>query len=203
MAADRVGAPPRAWQRMLSGRRLDLLDPSPLDVEIADIAQGLARVARWNGQTGGDHAFSVAQHSLLVEDIFSFLDARPLTRCAVDRAAARRAGICHRRHDLALQVGSRRRLQGRRAAAATGDPSAVRPSGRDHGETETRDQAGGSDRRLFRGDAACRIFDRGSDAVLRPSAGISPDRFDLACKPAKTVQAAFLKRFAGLEKLRA
>ena len=53
---------------MLSGRRLDLLDPSPLDVEIADIAHGLARVARWNGQTGGDHAFSVAQHSLLVED---------------------------------------------------------------------------------------------------------------------------------------
>jgi len=60
---------PRAWQRMLSGRRLDLLDPSPLDVEIEDIAHGLARVARWNGQTVGAHAFSVAQHSLLVEDI--------------------------------------------------------------------------------------------------------------------------------------
>jgi 5'-deoxynucleotidase YfbR-like HD superfamily hydrolase len=57
----------RAWQRMLSGRRLDLLDPSPLDVEIADIAHGLARVARWNGQTKGAHAFSVAQHCLLVE----------------------------------------------------------------------------------------------------------------------------------------
>ncbi|MGQ7792370.1 hydrolase [Faunimonas sp. B44] len=66
---DRTGAPPRAWQRMLSGRRLDLLDPSPLDVEIADIAHGLARVARWNGQTRGDHAYSVAQHSLLVEKI--------------------------------------------------------------------------------------------------------------------------------------
>ncbi|HMT14842.1 MAG TPA: HD family hydrolase [Aestuariivirga sp.] len=58
---------PRAWQRMLSGRRLDLLDPSPLDIEIADIAHGLARVARWNGQTRGDHAFSVAQHCVLVE----------------------------------------------------------------------------------------------------------------------------------------
>ncbi|HUJ03528.1 MAG TPA: HD family hydrolase [Rhizomicrobium sp.] len=57
----------RAWQRMLSGRRLDLLNPSPLDVEIEDIAHGLARVARWNGQTHGAHAFSVAQHSLLVE----------------------------------------------------------------------------------------------------------------------------------------
>ena len=63
------GQPPRAWQRMLSGRRLDLLDPSPLDIEIEDIAHGLARVARWNGQTSGGHAFSVAQHSLLVEDL--------------------------------------------------------------------------------------------------------------------------------------
>lgn len=61
--------PPRAWQRMLSGRRLDLLDPSPLDVEIDDIAHGLARVARWNGQTHGDHAFSVAQHCVLVEEL--------------------------------------------------------------------------------------------------------------------------------------
>lgn len=65
---------PRAWQRMLSGRRLDLLDPSPLDVEIEDIAHGLARVARWNGQTIGPHIYSVAQHSLLVEKIASGLD---------------------------------------------------------------------------------------------------------------------------------
>jgi 5'-deoxynucleotidase YfbR-like HD superfamily hydrolase len=65
---------PRAWQRMLSGRRLDLLDPSPLDVEIEDIAHGLARVARWNGQTVGPHIFSVAQHSLLVERIASAID---------------------------------------------------------------------------------------------------------------------------------
>jgi 5'-deoxynucleotidase YfbR-like HD superfamily hydrolase len=54
---------------MLSGRRLDLLDPSPLDIEIEDIAHGLARVARWNGQTIGQHAFSVAQHSLVVEEV--------------------------------------------------------------------------------------------------------------------------------------
>jgi len=66
-ARRRAGAAPRAWQRMLSGRRLDLLDPSPLDVELEDIAHGLARVARWNGQTSGDNIFSVAQHSLLVE----------------------------------------------------------------------------------------------------------------------------------------
>jgi 5'-deoxynucleotidase YfbR-like HD superfamily hydrolase len=66
---DRRTAPPRAWQRMLSGRRLDLVDPSPLDIEIEDIAHGLARVARWNGQTTGAHAFSVAQHTLIVERI--------------------------------------------------------------------------------------------------------------------------------------
>ena len=66
----------RAWQRMLSGRRLDLLEPSPLDVEIDDIAHGLARVARWNGQTYGDHAFSVAQHSVIVWQIFSKLDGK-------------------------------------------------------------------------------------------------------------------------------
>jgi hypothetical protein len=59
----------RVWQRMLSGRRLDLIDPSPLDIEIADIAHGLARVARWNGQTNGAHIFSVAQHTLLVEAV--------------------------------------------------------------------------------------------------------------------------------------
>ncbi len=62
---------PRAWQRMLSGRRLDLLDPTPVDIEIEDIAHGLAFVARWNGQTLGDFPYSVAEHSLLVEELFA------------------------------------------------------------------------------------------------------------------------------------
>jgi hypothetical protein len=79
---------PRAWQRMLSGRRLDLLNPSPLDIEIEDIAHGLARVARWNGQTKGDHAFSVAQHCVLVEQIASHLDPQ------LDRTA-RLAALLH------------------------------------------------------------------------------------------------------------
>ncbi|MEM9854640.1 MAG: YfbR-like 5'-deoxynucleotidase [Pseudomonadota bacterium] len=64
----------RAWQRMLSGRRLDLLDPTPVDVEIEDIAHGLAFVARWNGQTHGDYPYSVAEHSILVERIFARID---------------------------------------------------------------------------------------------------------------------------------
>jgi hypothetical protein len=68
------GKPHRAWQRMLSGRRLDILNPSPLDVEIEDIAHGLARVARWNGQTRGGVIFSVAQHSVLVAEILGLLD---------------------------------------------------------------------------------------------------------------------------------
>jgi 5'-deoxynucleotidase YfbR-like HD superfamily hydrolase len=83
--ADKPGSAPRAWQRMLSGRRLDLLDPSPLDVEIEDIAHGLARVARWNGQTRGSHAYSVAQHSVLVDDLALRLEPRlePRWRLAI------------------------------------------------------------------------------------------------------------------------
>ena len=69
---------PRAWQRMLSGRRLDLLDPTPMDIEIEDIAHGLAFVARWNGQTRGDWPYSVAEHSLLVEEIFARTTAQPV-----------------------------------------------------------------------------------------------------------------------------
>ena len=75
----------RAWQRMLSGRRLDLLNPHPDDIEIGDIAHGLARVARWNGQTIGDHAFSVAEHSLLVVDLVKRLE--PDVSAAIQLAA--------------------------------------------------------------------------------------------------------------------
>ncbi|GGF68343.1 hypothetical protein SAMN05216376_109214 [Mameliella alba] len=78
----------RAWQRMLSGRRLDLLDPTPLDIEIEDIAHGLAFVARWNGQTRGDYAYSVAEHSLLVEVIFGRL-------CPQARVADRLTALLH------------------------------------------------------------------------------------------------------------
>ncbi|MEM8825261.1 MAG: HD family hydrolase [Pseudomonadota bacterium] len=79
--------PPRAWQRMLSGRRLDLLDPTPMDIEIEDIAHGLAFVARWNGQTRGDWPYSVAEHSLLVDDI--------LTRLGPATATERLTALLH------------------------------------------------------------------------------------------------------------
>ena len=71
-----MATPPRAWQRMLSGRRLDLLDPTPVDIEIDDIAHGLAFVARWNGQTKGDFAYSVAEHSLLVETLYGRINSK-------------------------------------------------------------------------------------------------------------------------------
>lgn len=71
---------PRTWQRMLSGRRLNLLDPSPLDIEIEDIALGLARNTRWNGQTSGSHGWSVAQHSDFVVDIVRRLRPRATAR---------------------------------------------------------------------------------------------------------------------------
>ncbi|WP_294924720.1 HD family hydrolase [uncultured Paracoccus sp.] len=74
----------RAWQRMLSGRRLDLLNPTPVDIEVQDIAHGLSFVARWNGQTRGDWAYTVAEHSILVERIFTdiTLDPDPRWRLA-------------------------------------------------------------------------------------------------------------------------
>ena len=84
----------RAWQRMLSGRRLDLIDPSPLDIEIEDIAHGLSRVARWNGQTKGAHSFSVAQHCVLVEAIF--------THC--NKGASKHAKLAALLHDASEYV---------------------------------------------------------------------------------------------------
>ena len=101
---------PRAWQRMLSGRRLDLLDPSPLDIEIEDVAHGLARVARWNGQTRGDHAFSAAQHSLIVEAIVARRAPDPRWRLAAllhDGPAVDAIALCtppQVRYDLAAQA---------------------------------------------------------------------------------------------------
>jgi 5'-deoxynucleotidase YfbR-like HD superfamily hydrolase len=77
---DGMAQQPRAWQRMLSGRRLDLLDPTPVDIEIEDIAHGLAFVARWNGQTVGDFAYSVAEHSLLVETLFRRIAPRSIPK---------------------------------------------------------------------------------------------------------------------------
>lgn len=200
--ADRAGAPPRAWQRMLSGRRLDLLDPSPLDVEISDIAHGLARVARWNGQTSGDHAFSVAQHSLLVEAIFSRLvpAASPQARLAALLHDAPEYVIGDMISPFKAVVGGgykecELRLQ-RAIHLRFSLPSAPDP---------------GLGRDIKRADQVAAYFEatrlagfsvaEATQFFGRPR-NIAADGFDVTPRSVTWAERAFLDRFAALEKLR-
>jgi 5'-deoxynucleotidase YfbR-like HD superfamily hydrolase len=199
--ADREDAPPRAWQRMLSGRRLDLLDPSPLDIEIGDIAHGLARVARWNGQTFGDHAFSVAQHSLLVEEIFS---ATLAGATAVDRLAA----LLHDAAEYVIGdmispfksvVGGgykdvERRLQyavhirfGLPPETPEATRKAIKRADQIAAYFEATELAG------FSMSEAVRYFGR--------PRGVAAGRFDFTPRPVKSVEKAFLKRFEAIERI--
>lgn len=202
MAADRVGAPPRAWQRMLSGRRLDLLDPSPLDIEISDIAHGLARVARWNGQTSGDHAFSVAQHSLLVEKLFSDIapNASPDQRLAAllhdapeyvigDMISPFKSvmGGSYKDCELRLQraIHLRFSLPGELSAGLRKD---IKRADQIAAYFEATELAG------FSIAEATEFFGR--------PRGFSADRLDLAPQSTVRAQNAFVKRFAAIEKTR-
>ena len=157
---------------MLSGRRLDLLDPSPLDVEIEDIAHGLARVARWNGQTKGAHIFSVAQHALLVE---------ALARAKVPRldATGRRAVLLHDAPEYVIGdmispfkavIGDSYKAVEHRLLAAIhlrfGLPAKLPES------LAGADQGGRPQRGLSRSDAACRLRRRGGAPLFRPAAEI-------------------------------
>ena len=199
MMADRAGAPPRAWQRMISGRRLDLLDPSPLDIEISDIAHGLARVARWNGQTAGDHAFSVAQHSLLVEQIFG-------GTCRDDRPDSRMACLLHDAPEYvigdmispfkAVVGGGYKAVEERlqhavhlRFSLPAELPAtlkrAIKRADQIAAWLEATALAGFSDRE------AAKYFGR--------PRGINPDLFDLTPLPAKKVERAFLKQYSAIE----
>jgi 5'-deoxynucleotidase YfbR-like HD superfamily hydrolase len=200
--ADRPGAPPRAWQRMLSGRRLDLLDPSPLDIEISDIAHGLARVARWNGQTGGDHAFSVAQHSLLVETIYSrqAKDASPNQQLAALLHDAPEYVIGDMISPFKSVVGGgykavEERLQ-RSIHISFCLPAEI-------GEKLKKD--------IKRADQVAAYFEatmlagfseaEATQFFGRPR-GISADGLDILPVSTKTVQKTFLKRFEAIQKLR-
>ena len=197
--ADRSGAPPRAWQRMISGRRLDLLDPSPLDIEIGDIAHGLARVARRNGQTSGDHAFSVAQHSLLVEAIYARLNAKA---CAEWRLAA----LLHDAPEYvigdmispfkAVVGGGYKAVEARlqtaihlRFSLPAQLPAALKKAIKRADQIaawfEARELAG------FGDAEAAKYFGR--------PRGITREGFDLEPKPAKAVESQFLSRFHALE----
>ena len=201
--ADKPGAPARAWQRMLSGRRLDLLDPSPLDIELIDIAHGLARVARWNGQTVGDHAYSVAQHSLLVEAIFTRTCRNPTPR---DQLAA----LLHDAPEYvigdmispfkAVVGGGYKAVEARLQHAVHvhfGLPAelpqmlkkSIKRADQIAAYFEATELAGFSDAE------ASKYFGR--------PRGISADGFDLAARPAKAVQKAFLTRFNEISRTQA
>ena len=196
---DRNGAPPRAWQRMISGRRLDLLDPSPLDIEIGDIAHGLARVARWNGQTRGDHAFSVAQHSLLVEQILAMIQpgASPEWRLAALLHDAPEYVIGDMISPFKAVVGGAYKIVEERLQRAIHLRFALPPEAPDtlHKAIKRADQIAAyfeaTELAGFSVEEAHRFFGRPHS--------VSPDTLDLACRPAGQVEKAFLKHFARLE----
>jgi 5'-deoxynucleotidase YfbR-like HD superfamily hydrolase len=187
---------------MLSGRRLDLLDPSPLDIEITDIAHGLARVARWNGQTRGDHAFSVAQHSLLVEALF----------CEILPGASPEARLAALLHDApeyvigdmispfkAVMGGSYRDCEGRLQRAIH-----LRFSLPAELSADLR-------REIKRADQIAAYFEatklagfsmaEAAEFFGRPR-GFSADRFNLEPHSTVSAQDEFLKRFAAIETMR-
>jgi hypothetical protein len=166
----RTKAEPRAWQRMLSGRRLDLLDPSPMDIEIQDIAHGLARVARWNGQTTGEHAFSVAQHSVVVEEIVAHIqpDIEPRWRLAalLHDASEYVIGDMISPFKAALGVDYRNfedRLE-------TAIPYPLRPARQDAAGDQDADQGSRPRLRLLRGDTAGRLQPRRGAGDFRRAA---------------------------------
>ncbi|MDQ6437995.1 HD family hydrolase [Mesorhizobium sp. LHD-90] len=202
MAPDRAGAPPRAWQRMLSGRRLDLLDPSPLDIEISDIAHGLARVARWNGQTFGDHAFSVAQHSLLVEAIFcaQMPAASPDQRMATLLHDAPEYVIGDMISPFKAVVGGDYRMVEERLQHAIHLRFSLPPKL----DAKTKSAIKRADQIAAYFEATVLAGFGTTEAVRyfgRPN-GISADGLDLRLRPAKAVQTAFLRRFEVIEKAR-
>ncbi|MBN9256538.1 MULTISPECIES: HD family hydrolase [unclassified Mesorhizobium] len=202
MAPDRAGAPPRAWQRMLSGRRLDLLDPSPLDIEISDIAHGLARVARWNGQTRGDHAFSVAQHSLAVEALLGEL-------VPAASAEARLAALLHDAPEYVIgdMISPFKSVMG-----GSYKDCELRLQRAIHLRFSLPAELGaGLRKEIKRADQIAAYYEatllagfsarEATEFFGRPR-GFSAERFDFTPRSVTWAQAAFLERFAALEKSR-
>jgi uncharacterized protein len=192
---------PRAWQRMLSGRRLDLLDPSPLDVEISDIAQGLARVARWNGQTRGDHAFSVAQHSLMVEAIVGRISAAsPETLQLALLHDAPEYVIGDMISPFKSVVGGGYKTVEARLEAAIhirfGLPPVLPKNIKALIKRADRIAA------YFEATELAGFEDREARAFFGPPRGISKDMLDVSPRPAAEVEKMFLQRFAAIEALR-
>jgi 5'-deoxynucleotidase YfbR-like HD superfamily hydrolase len=185
---------PRAWQRMLSGRRLDLLDPTPMDIEIEDIAHGLAFVARWNGQTHGDWPYSVAEHSLLVEAIFARMNPKegPRWRLAAllhdapeyvigDMISPVKSavGVGYSEMDARLTGAVHLRF-GLPAILPAAVKAAIKRADRISAWLEAVNIAG------FRGDEADRLFGRPDADVIRG--------LDIRLRPPVEVRAAFVAR---------
>ena len=192
---------PRAWQRMLSGRRLDLLDPSPLDVEISDIAQGLARVARWNGQTRGDHAFSVAQHSLMVEAIVARLTkATPDTLLMALLHDAPEYVIGDMISPFKSVVGGVYKTVEARLEAAIhirfGLPPATPKTIKALIKRADRIAA------YFEATELAGFDDREARAFFGSPRGFNRDMLDVAPRPAAEIETLFLERFEAIETLR-
>ncbi|RWE71792.1 MAG: HD family hydrolase, partial [Mesorhizobium sp.] len=187
------GAPPRAWQRMLSGRRLDLLDPSPLDIEVADIAHGLARVARWNGQTSGDHAFSVAQHSLLVEALYGELAPQAT-------AEARLAALLHDAPEYVIgdMISPFKSVMG-----GSYKDCELRLQRAIHLRFSLPAELAASLRKDIKRAYQIAAYStaEATEYFGRPR-GFSADRFDLTPKSVTWAQTAFLKRFKTLDAMR-
>lgn len=200
--AGRKAEPVRAWQRMLSGRRLDLLDPSPLDIEISDIAHGLARVARWNGQTVGDHSFSVAQHSIFVFEIFTRLnpDAGAEQQMATLLHDAPEYVIGDMISPFKATLGDDYKLVEKRLQHAIQLRFALPPV-----------LSAAVTKEIKRADLICAYFEathlagfaENEAAVFfgRPR-GVSLDNYDLTPMPAIQAQAAFLTHFERIEQER-
>jgi 5'-nucleotidase len=197
--ADRAGAPARAWQRMLSGRRLDLLDPSPLDIEIADIAHGLARVARWNGQTVGEHAYSVAQHSLAVEHIIGVIEPD----CT---AALRLATLLHDAPEYVIGdmispfkkvLGGNYKAVEARLEAAIHVRFGLPPNigKKMHAAIKRADQISA----FYEATALAGFSEREAVTYFGRPRGFSPDGLDLSPRPTGEVQAMYLARFSEIE----
>jgi 5'-nucleotidase len=197
---DHPKAPPRAWQRMLSGRRLDLIDPSPLDVEIGDIAHGLARVARWNGQTIGAHAFSVAQHTLVVDRIVQMTapDLSPGSRLAVMLHDAPEYVIGDLISPFKVLLGGEYREIEERLLAAIHRRFGVKtplPA-----KLKTRIKAGDRLAAYYEATTLAGFGDAEAARFFGRPQGVDPSDLDLVPWPAAVAERRFLKRFAALAK---
>ncbi|MBB4065590.1 YfbR-like 5'-deoxynucleotidase [Gellertiella hungarica] len=189
---------PRAWQRMLSGRRLDLLDPSPLDVEISDIAHGLARVARWNGQTRGDHALSVAQHSLMVETIFTRLfEATPVERMMALLHDAPEYVIGDMISPFKAVVGGGYKTVERRLEAAVHLRFGLPPH--PSAELKTRIKKADCIAAFFEATVLAGFSEAEARKFFGTPRGITADTIDIEPIPALEAQRRFVDRFSAIE----